>query len=241
NSHVAVGQHGMGVRVEEIATNFTQGGFESTNSLTDLAINGKGYFLVQDTYGSNYYTRAGDFNVDNEGVLRNPNGLALMGYKLASDLDEQSKESTTEGSDTGTTDNQNKELQAIDIDRFKHVDAKATSHITITDTNLVPSSNVSQNEDNPYFSMLANYDATSETPLTSSDYSNAQGLTLYDQDGNTHEVTIYYDGTPQKGATQNIEFLVAEKMDEATGAGDGLLMSGILQFDLAGQLTGLSA
>ena len=70
NSHVAVGQHGMGVHIEEIATNFTQGTLESTNSLTDLAINGKGYFMVQDAQGNTFYTRAGNFIVDNEGTIR---------------------------------------------------------------------------------------------------------------------------------------------------------------------------
>ncbi|MCR4666179.1 MAG: flagellar hook-basal body complex protein [Desulfovibrio sp.] len=243
NSCVAVGQHGMGVSVEEIATNFTQGGFESSNSLTDLAINGKGYFMVQDASGDNFYTRAGDFNVDTEGVVRNPNGLALMGVNLFQQTDALTGQGNaaddTEAQATG--DLTNATLEAIEIDRFKHVDAKQTSAVTITDTNLIPNSNVLTDIENPYFSMLQAYDATSSDPLTTNQFSNAQGITIYDESGTAHEVTLYYDGADQNGTNQYVEFLMADTVENAENVGDGLLMSGVLQFDAAGQLTGLAA
>ena len=56
-SRVAVGQVGMGLQVEAVRTIFTQGGLESTNSVTDLAIDGKGYFQVTDG-NRTFYTRA---------------------------------------------------------------------------------------------------------------------------------------------------------------------------------------
>ena len=177
DSQVAVGQHGMGVRVDEIATNFTQGGFESTNSLTDLAINGKGYFVVQNADGNNMYTRAGDFNVDSTGIIRNPNGYPLMGYSITN-----SKTSNV--------------LQPISIDKFATLSAQATSAISISDTNVVPSSNVQINQDNPYFSLLSSFDGTKNVPLESSQYSNAQTVTVYDSTGTSREVNIYYDGAP---------------------------------------------
>ena len=223
NSYVAVGQHGMGVRVDEIATKFTQGGFESTNSVTDMAINGKGYFVVQDNYGGQYYTRAGDFNADSEGTLRNPNGLSLMGYNL---------------SDTSDKKGAAPQLEAINMDKFKYVDAKSTSKISIIDTNLVPSSDAVSNEANPYFSMLSDYDATRGD--AAANYSNSQAMTLYDSEGQSHEVTIYYDGAPGTGAGSNVEFLIADTSVEAVNAGDGLLMSGVLQFDVKGQLAGIA-
>ena len=40
DSKVALGQTGHGVQVDTIRTIFTQGGFESSNTVTDLALNG---------------------------------------------------------------------------------------------------------------------------------------------------------------------------------------------------------
>lgn len=224
NSMVAVGQHGMGVRVDEIATKFAQGGLESTNSVTDMAIIGKGYFVVQDAYGGQFYTRAGDFNTDTDGILRNPNGLSLMGYDLSNSQ--------------GGGENASKQLEAINIDKFKSVDAKPTTSVSITDTNLVPSSNAIEDENAPYFSMLTDYDARRGS--AAANYSNSQAMTLYDGEGQGHDVVIYYDGSNQTSSGSAVEFLIADTSVTPTNAGDGLLMSGILQFDLKGQLAGIA-
>lgn len=57
NSRVALGQTGKGVQVDAVRTIFQQGALEPTNTVTDMAINGKGFFQVSD--GANlYYTRA---------------------------------------------------------------------------------------------------------------------------------------------------------------------------------------
>ena len=84
NSRVALGQVGMGLQVESVRTMFGQGSFDSSNTVTDMAISGKGFFQVTD--GVNlYYTRAGDFRTDDQGVLRTPSGMALNGYKYNAD------------------------------------------------------------------------------------------------------------------------------------------------------------
>ncbi len=62
DSRVAIGQVGMGLQVEAIRTSFTEGAMESTNTMTDLAINGKGFFQVSDGTSA-FYTRAGDFQI----------------------------------------------------------------------------------------------------------------------------------------------------------------------------------
>lgn len=58
-----------------------QGSLEYTNSITDLAINGDGFFVVSDAAGSNSLTRAGSFIPDPEGRLVNTAGYYLMGYE----------------------------------------------------------------------------------------------------------------------------------------------------------------
>lgn len=60
-----------------------QGGLSSTTSATDLAIQGNGFFLVDDSNGATYLTRAGSFVENSSGNLVNAAGYTLMGYSLA--------------------------------------------------------------------------------------------------------------------------------------------------------------
>lgn len=64
-----------------------QGLLQTASSPTDMAISGNGFFIVGDGTGdgAQYYTRAGDFNPDQNGDLRNSAGFYLMGYPLDSD------------------------------------------------------------------------------------------------------------------------------------------------------------
>jgi len=73
---------GRGVEFWGTNTRWTQGSLENSSSATDLAINGKGFFMVQDAGGANYYTRAGNFTFDREGYLVNPDGMRLQGYQI---------------------------------------------------------------------------------------------------------------------------------------------------------------
>ena len=57
-----------------------QGALTYTSSATDLAINGDGFFVVQDTSGVPYMTRAGSFVPNSTGELVNAGGYKLLGY-----------------------------------------------------------------------------------------------------------------------------------------------------------------
>ena len=70
---------GRGVNLADVGTLFTQGSFENTSNGTDLAIEGAGFFMVADDTGT-FYTRAGQFIMDDEGYLVNPSGFRLQGY-----------------------------------------------------------------------------------------------------------------------------------------------------------------
>jgi len=72
-------QVGSGASVGSINTNFNTGSVQNTGVNTDVAINGNGFFVVQN--GSNtYYTRAGDFTQDANGYLVTADGYQVMGY-----------------------------------------------------------------------------------------------------------------------------------------------------------------
>ncbi|GAK70230.1 flagellar hook protein FlgE [Agrobacterium rubi] len=53
----------------------------ATQSATDLAINGDGFFVVQDPSGNIFLTRAGSFTQDDNGNLVNDAGFTLLGYQ----------------------------------------------------------------------------------------------------------------------------------------------------------------
>ncbi|WP_274425776.1 flagellar hook protein FlgE [Chelativorans sp. YIM 93263] len=60
-----------------------QGLLNYTTSKSDLAIQGDGFFVVQDAGGQPYLTRAGAFVLNSEGNLVNSAGYQLMGYSYA--------------------------------------------------------------------------------------------------------------------------------------------------------------
>mgnify|MGYP001299551972 FL=1 len=78
-------QVGNGMSVSAIKNTFTQGAMKNTGVRTDMAVNGKGFFLVKDTTTNELFaTRAGDFREDKNGYLVTNDGFRLQGKnKLA--------------------------------------------------------------------------------------------------------------------------------------------------------------
>ena len=62
-----------------------QGTLKTTTSSTDLAVNGNGFFVVNDGGSATFLTRAGSFVPDKNGDLVNTAGYKLMGYKVGTD------------------------------------------------------------------------------------------------------------------------------------------------------------
>ena len=75
-------QVGRGVEVSGVGTLFGAGSFETTGNATDVAIDGGGFFVVNDNNGASYYTRAGAFHLDSGGNLVDTNGYKLQGYNF---------------------------------------------------------------------------------------------------------------------------------------------------------------
>lgn len=72
-------QVGLGSTIGSIDTIHTQGSIQSTNRDLDIGISGDGFFIVNDGNMS-YYTRAGNFYLDQYGNLVNADGLFVQGY-----------------------------------------------------------------------------------------------------------------------------------------------------------------
>jgi len=73
---------GGGSFVGSTTKDFSQGSLMNTNTPTDLALDGEGFFMVQDSQGLTYYTRAGQFRTNADGDLINLSGQKLLGWML---------------------------------------------------------------------------------------------------------------------------------------------------------------
>lgn len=70
---------GSGVKVVDIAQNFTQGNVSFTENELDLAINGNGYFVFSDD-GKEIYSRSGALGLDRDGFVTSNTGARLQGF-----------------------------------------------------------------------------------------------------------------------------------------------------------------
>jgi len=70
---------GLGMSIASIDTIHLQGALQSTGVQTDLAMMGTGFFVLKSADQS-FYTRAGNFMLDNQGTLVNSNGLRVQGW-----------------------------------------------------------------------------------------------------------------------------------------------------------------
>jgi flagellar hook protein FlgE len=73
-------QIGYGVAVSSTASNFKEGNLNPTDTPSNMAISGNGFFVVQGANGMPVYTRAGDFTTNKAGEITTPNGELLLGY-----------------------------------------------------------------------------------------------------------------------------------------------------------------
>ena len=70
---------GSGVRVSNVAQQFSQGNIDPTGRSLDLAISGEGFFTMS-MNGERLYSRAGNFQTDSNGYVVNPEGARLQVY-----------------------------------------------------------------------------------------------------------------------------------------------------------------
>jgi len=80
---------GAGVSVSDVNQNWTTGDITSTDSDTDLAINGSGFFMVTDaSTDQTYYTRNGSFSFDDDGnLVITDTDYTVQGYAIDEDGD----------------------------------------------------------------------------------------------------------------------------------------------------------
>ncbi len=206
-------QIGFGVGINAVISDFSQGSFESTNSATDLAISGGGFFkVVNQATGSDYYTRAGNFNFNNQGFLTLPGGEVLQGWKVNSG----SNPLPATGINPLVAEPQGiqtiGDAQDIVLDTWT-VLPKATTKVEFS-VNLTAEDDLDKSvatDSNPLFAMSEAWngkhaiDNPGDPALSEDAYVYPAPITVYDEGGNKHQLTCYFDQVPTK------------KVDSATG------------------------
>ena len=73
-------QVGFGTGTPFTVREFTQGAIQSSAGVLDAAVQGDGFFVVNDSSGNQYYTRAGNFVTDKSGNLLTDTGDTVQGW-----------------------------------------------------------------------------------------------------------------------------------------------------------------
>lgn len=73
-------QTGIGVALTSVQGNFSQGSLATSSNVLDLAIDGNGFFVVEDAQGGTFYSRAGLFRLDRNNNVVDPSGFKLQGF-----------------------------------------------------------------------------------------------------------------------------------------------------------------
>jgi len=192
------GQTGLGTSVGTIMNSFAQGSFESSTRSTDIAIQGNGFFMVKPlSNNQSYYTRAGNFDFNKDGYLVDPHGYVLQGWNISHEADYASR--GAQRSATGVigagspTD--------IKLDTFtcppRHT-SNITMPVNLPNAKTASASDKSSDAEDPFFSLLKNWDATKEPALGEAMYACQSTLTVYDEGGKQHTLTVYFDRVANK-------------------------------------------
>ena len=72
-------QLGLGVRTVATSRNYSQGNLQQSGNNLDLAVNGDGFFQIQQADGTIGYTRDGAFQVNSQGQMVTSGGYLLSG------------------------------------------------------------------------------------------------------------------------------------------------------------------
>ncbi len=163
-------QSGLGMQVNSIDKNWNQGTFERTGISTDLGLQGSAMFILQKN-GQRFYSRAGAFNFDANGLFVNSqNGAQVMGKMAGLNGDIPSGNN----------------LEKITIDYSMKLPAATTKNIS-WNGNLKSSAPVTRSEK---YTETGNLNSATLTGEAITDKN-----TIYDSDGNSYVFATSYAKT----------------------------------------------
>lgn len=204
---------GLGAKIGAIVQQFTQGNISSTNNPLDTAINGGGFFMMDDGSGGTVYSRNGQFQLDKSGFITNNQGLQLKGI---------------EAGKSGSTPTP---LRLFDP-------TKSLSGTPLATGMGVPATGVQANIN--LDSRLALPKTPGFDYGNVDTYTKSTATTIYDSLGNQHTYSMYFEkvaGPPANPANAwNVYTTVTNPDGSVFPARPGNTPLGQLVFDTAGQL-----
>jgi flagellar hook protein FlgE len=209
-SGAGAAQIGRGARLRDVRTLHTQGGLAVTDNLTDLAIQGMGFFVisnpnteVQESAGK-FFTRVGSFVFDKDGYLSDTSGGHVQGY-MANEVGQLSSR-----------------LQDIRIET-NSIPPLATSNV-VMDINLDAREKLIEE---PWD--MAKAEATSNFNNT---------ITMYDSQGGSHQLTVFFRRLEDsEGISWEWHAAVdGSELTDADGAKLKEVGDGVVKFDSKGNL-----
>lgn len=204
-------QIGRGSRIRDVKTIFTQGGLTITDNLTDLAVQGNGFFTIRNNKseieeaGGLFFTRLGSFHFNKDGYLSDASGGHLQGYLADND------------------GNMSTKLEDIRI---------ITNNIKPSPTDKLDMNvNLDSRTD------ILNVDFDLDKPEATSNFSNT--INVFDSHGRAHPMTTYYRRIEADDGLIKWEWNATVDSKEVTDPGDTKATSiakGIVTFDDKGNL-----
>jgi len=196
-------QIGSGVQIAGQTSNFTNGSVNSTGIASNMALQGNGFFVVENNNQISY-TRAGDFKVNSSGQLCTPEGELVMGYPATNGVVSTSSA-----------------LSPIVVTQAGNIPASATSSFQMN-TNLNSSAAVGDSFSTP----ITVYDSLGASHVLTVKYTNTGSNSW------TYDISIPAADTGGTGAATSVasgtlSFNSSGVLTSPTGSVTGIAVSGL--------------
>ena len=171
---------GAGVQLASVSQQFGQGNLEFTENTLDMAISGEGFFVMRPNQTSSdlLYTRAGAFQVDQNGLVANSAGQILQAFPVDA---QTGLVGTTSLSSTVPLAVPNT-VGSPQATSTVNINLNLPSGVTQTSTAAI---------DVRFNAALAAVPIAQVNPAVS-EYNNSTSATVFDSQGNSHILTMYY-------------------------------------------------
>ena len=197
-------QIGSGVQVAGQNANFANGSVTSTGIASNMALQGNGFFVVENGSNQESFTRAGDFTVNSFGQLCTPQGQLVMGYPAVNGV------VNTSGA-----------LAPIAVNQAGNIPAVATSSFQMS-TNL----NANAAVGDTYNAPITVYDSLGTSHVLTVQYTNA-GANSWNYSISVPSADTGGTGTPTPVATGTLTFNTAGVLTSPAGSVAGITISGL--------------
>lgn len=198
---------GRGASLSGVASTFAQGSINSSSGALDMALNGRGFFAVNNG-NERYFTRDGSFRMDKDNFVVNAAGMRLQGFQANAGV-------------LGTT------VGDMKLDT-RDIAANASTEITLGATLSAEADYATT----PLAAFLFDGSETLESASQAADFSTS--VTLYDSRGIAHDATIFFERSDANTYSYTIAVDGGE-LDPPLTAGNAVgAGTGTVTFDSAG-------